>query len=160
MGVPRKKRQVIFETFSQADSTMTRRFGGTGLVLAIASRLVESMDGQIELESEGIDGLAATAHIRQRERLTGAHTPIVAVTAHAEVARSSAHLGAETGRTLLSLDQERRRVPWQKPGALQPVCQHQRPVVQDLPGNTHPDQASSVQEKHARAELGDHLQVM
>jgi len=51
-GIPPEKRQVIFEAFSQADSSFTRRYGGTGLGLTIASQLVGLMGGRLELESE------------------------------------------------------------------------------------------------------------
>lgn len=52
IGVPRDKQQMIFEAFSQADGSITRRFGGTGLGLSICSRLIEMMNGRIQLESE------------------------------------------------------------------------------------------------------------
>jgi signal transduction histidine kinase/ActR/RegA family two-component response regulator len=52
IGVPLEKQQLIFEAFSQADGSTTRRFGGTGLGLSICSRLVEMMGGQIQLSSE------------------------------------------------------------------------------------------------------------
>lgn len=52
IGIPPAKRKVIFEAFSQADSSTTRRFGGTGLGLTIASRLVEAMHGKIWVETE------------------------------------------------------------------------------------------------------------
>jgi len=52
IGIPREKREHIFEAFEQADSSTTRKFGGSGLGLAIASRLVEQMGGRIWLESE------------------------------------------------------------------------------------------------------------
>jgi signal transduction histidine kinase/DNA-binding response OmpR family regulator/HAMP domain-containing protein len=52
IGVPKKKLQLIFDPFSQADSSTTRKYGGTGLGLTISSRLVEMMGGKIWVESE------------------------------------------------------------------------------------------------------------
>ncbi len=51
VGIPPHKCEAIFDAFEQADSTMTRRFGGTGLGLTISSRLVDMMNGQISVES-------------------------------------------------------------------------------------------------------------
>ena len=50
--IPAGKRQLIFEAFTQADDSSTRKFGGVGLGLTIASQLVQMMNGQIWLESE------------------------------------------------------------------------------------------------------------
>jgi two-component system sensor histidine kinase/response regulator len=52
IGVPLEKQRVIFEAFSQADSSTTRKFGGTGLGLTISARLAEAMKGKIWVESE------------------------------------------------------------------------------------------------------------
>src|SRR6185312_7299624 len=52
IGIPAAKQGAIFHPFSQADSSTTRRYGGTGLGLTIVSRLVSMMGGRIWLESE------------------------------------------------------------------------------------------------------------
>jgi CheY-like chemotaxis protein/HPt (histidine-containing phosphotransfer) domain-containing protein len=52
IGIPRGKHATIFEPFSQADGSTTRRFGGTGLGLTISSTLVHMMGGRIWVESE------------------------------------------------------------------------------------------------------------
>eukprot|EP01117_Protostelium_nocturnum_P003243 TRINITY_DN1419_c0_g1_i3.p1 TRINITY_DN1419_c0_g1~~TRINITY_DN1419_c0_g1_i3.p1 ORF type:complete len:697 (+),score=283.33 TRINITY_DN1419_c0_g1_i3:2401-4491(+) len=51
IGIPEDKLQVIFEAFSQADGSITRRYGGTGLGLTISTRLVQQMEGKLTAES-------------------------------------------------------------------------------------------------------------
>lgn len=52
IGIPAEKQEKIFEAFSQADTTTTREFGGTGLGLTISSKLVSLLGGELRLESE------------------------------------------------------------------------------------------------------------
>jgi two-component system sensor histidine kinase/response regulator len=51
MGIPQEKHQLIFEPFTQADGSTTRKHGGTGLGLAIASHLTQLMGGELWVES-------------------------------------------------------------------------------------------------------------
>jgi PAS domain S-box-containing protein len=52
IGIPPERRTAIFEAFSQADGSITRKYGGTGLGLTISSQLVQMMEGRIWVESE------------------------------------------------------------------------------------------------------------
>jgi len=52
IGIPHGKIEAVFESFTQVDSSITRRYGGSGLGLTICKRLVELMGGRIWLESE------------------------------------------------------------------------------------------------------------
>ena len=55
IGIPPEKQRMIFDAFEQADRSITRKYGGTGLVLAICTRLISLMGGRIWLESPRCD---------------------------------------------------------------------------------------------------------
>ena len=52
IGIPKDKQAIIFESFTQADDSMTRRYGGTGLGITISKQLAECMGGKIGVKSE------------------------------------------------------------------------------------------------------------
>jgi len=56
IGVTSEQKSRIFEAFGQADTSITRKYGGTGLGLTISSRFVELMGGKLDLESQPGDG--------------------------------------------------------------------------------------------------------
>ena len=51
VGIPKNKIDTIFDTFTQADGSITRKYGGTGLGLSICKKLIELMGGKIAVES-------------------------------------------------------------------------------------------------------------
>jgi len=91
LGIPLEKQRAIFAPFMQADSSTTRKYGGTGLGLTISSRLAEMMGGRIWVESEVgkgstfhftaqfslPDGIAASSNPRQSATLQDVPTLVV-----------------------------------------------------------------------------------
>jgi len=56
IGISKEDQNKLFKTFSQVDASTTRKYGGTGLGLIIAQRLVKLMDGEIIVKSEAGEG--------------------------------------------------------------------------------------------------------
>jgi two-component system, sensor histidine kinase and response regulator len=69
IGIPEEKQEFIFSPFTQADSSTTREYGGTGLGLTICARMVAMMGGRIWLESEV--GRGTQFHFTVRLKLSG-----------------------------------------------------------------------------------------
>ena len=68
IGIPPDQMGRLFQSFSQADSSIARRYGGTGLGLAISKRLAEAMGGSLTAESSGKPGEGSTFRLSVRLR--------------------------------------------------------------------------------------------
>lgn len=66
IGIPEDKLQTIFESFSQADASVTRKYGGTGLGLTIVKQLVELQQGSIQVVSKENEGSTFTFSLPYR----------------------------------------------------------------------------------------------
>ena len=106
IGIPLARQSAIFDAFSQADDSTTRRFGGTGLGLTICTHLVQLMGGRLWLDSVEGQGSCfyftcrvgvepATANPRRIERFRGQRALLLV--GHAIVAQQLANVLQEIG---------------------------------------------------------------
>ncbi|HEV2388879.1 MAG TPA: PAS domain S-box protein [Candidatus Acidoferrales bacterium] len=76
IGIPPDKHRRIFNPFSQADESMTRKYGGTGLGLTVCFRLVEEMGGRIWVESEPGKGSTFRFTLRLQAQNPSSEAPV------------------------------------------------------------------------------------
>jgi len=100
-GIPAGKLETIFEEFTQADGSVSRKYGGTGLGLAITRKLVEMHGGKIEVQSEVGRGTAFVATIHCDTEVT-AEGPAGAV----KLAPLVSAFAASPGRILIVEDNQ------------------------------------------------------
>jgi len=96
IGIPPDKAAILFSPFTQADDTMTRRYGGSGLGLAISKHLVEMMGGKIGIESQvgrgSIFSFTAVFEAVSAQTLPNAVVPTTAVSQRAKNMRPNARI--------------------------------------------------------------------
>jgi signal transduction histidine kinase/HAMP domain-containing protein len=92
IGIDPEKLKIIFDPFAQADGSMTRRYGGTGLGLTISARIVEQMDGRIWVESRVGEGSAFHFTCRLLETPSDAEPVIPSTAALTDAGEPVAHL--------------------------------------------------------------------
>ena len=97
IGIPKEKHESIFDSFSQADTSTTRKYGGTGLGLTISARLVAMMGGKIWVESE--PGRGSQFHFTVRLGVADAKEIKVVTVAPPELLRGVKVLVVDDNRT-------------------------------------------------------------
>ncbi|BBK33499.1 signal transduction histidine kinase [Stella humosa] len=123
IGIPDDHRQRLFKPFAQADSSITRRFGGTGLGLVICRRLSQLMGGDIDFDSK--EGVGSRFHVNLGLITAEARRPREAGTWVMPALPSMAILVAEDS----ALNQELMRETLQAAGHRVTIAENGREVV-------------------------------
>ncbi len=108
IGIPENKLQTIFESFTQADNTITRNYGGTGLGLTICKKIIELQGGEITVSSKEKEGsqfsfrLSYTLGKKQVHELEAFQSPIHDLNGFRILVAEDDSVNEELLRTILS----------------------------------------------------------
>ena len=97
VGIPLDRQKSVFEAFTQADGSMTRTYGGTGLGLTISSQLVQLMGGRLWVESDA--GSGSTFHFTAKFARGAAPRRVAAVRRRRSAATCRSSSSTTTPRT-------------------------------------------------------------